>query len=225
MPTQYIPFHSTTLFNRAEKAAKNLQGVEAAILCVATAEAFLHDLTEWLSIAVNHKKNCPQNKNKDDFIQRGVHEVCYGQIHQVTDEEVNLCNELLEAEAGKKSIDKKYIQAANTLGSDKWEKGCWPLQPFIKLVRIRNDIVHVKGNTLFIENGEIVGYPQSINCLILEKMIEGPCSYRNWLNLLDTKKFCSFSIKTVKDLIESFHMLLPETYMSKEFVEGTRLVK
>ncbi|MGC4078663.1 MAG: hypothetical protein QM702_16815 [Rubrivivax sp.] len=223
MPAQYIPYHSSALFDRAEKAAKLLQGVEAAILCVATAEAFLHDLTEWLSIAVKHKEDCPQRKRRDGYFHRGPFEVCATPLHQITEEEISLCCVLREAESRKAAICAKYILAAEHIKPGKWKKGGRPLQPFISLVRIRNDIIHIKGNTLSEKNGKIVGYPKSIHRLILERVIPEPNCYTNWLNLIDAETFCSFSIETVKNLIESFHGILPETYMSQRFVKSTRL--
>ena len=223
MPTQYIPYHSPALFDRAEKAAKKLQGVETAILCVATAEAFLHDLTEWLSIAVNHKEDCPQSKKRGGLFQRGPFVVCATPLHQITEEEIGLCCVLREAESRRFAVGAKYILAAEHIKPGEWKKGGRPLQPFINLIRIRNDIIHIKGNTLSEENGEITGYPKSIDRLMAEKVILRPTDYTNWLNLIDAEKFCSFSIETVKNLIESFHSILPETYMSQRFVESTRL--
>jgi hypothetical protein len=223
MPTQYIPYHSPALFDRAKKAAKNLQGVETAILCVATAEALLHDLTEWLSIAVNHKEECPQNKKRDGIFQRGPFVVCATPLHQITENEINLCCVLREAESRKAAIGTKFILAAELIRPGEWKKGCRPLQPFINLIRIRNDIIHTKGNTLSEVNGEIKGYPKSIDRLISKKVIPRPTDYTNWLNLIDSEKFCSFSIETVEDLVESFHGILPETYMSQNFVARTRL--
>lgn len=223
MPTQYIPYHSPALFDRAEKAAKNLQGVETAILCVATAEAFLHDLTEWLSVAVNHKEDCQKNKKTGGFFQKESYVYCVTPLHQITDKETNLCCFLREAESRKIAIDTKYILTAELIRPGEWKKGCRPLQPFINLKRIRNDIIHIKGNTLSEENGEIIGYPKSIDRLISEKVIPRPVDYTNWLNLIDSEKFCSFSIEAVKNLIESFHSILPSTYMSQQFVKSTRL--
>lgn len=223
MPKQYIPYHSPALFDRAEKAAKNLQGVETAILCIATAEAFLHDLSEWLSIAIEHKEHYQKNNKTNSLFQAKNHTLLLSQLNKITDEEINIYRTIKNAEDNKIAIDDKYILIANLIRPGEWKKGCRPLQPFIHLKRIRNDIIHTKGNTLSEKNGKIIGYPKSIDRLILEKVIPKPIAYTNWLNLIDSEKFCSFCIEAVKNLIKSFQSILPNTYMSQKFVEKTCL--
>jgi hypothetical protein len=220
MSNQYIPYHSPALFDRAEKAAKNNQGVEAAILGIATIEALMHDFTEWLSIAVKHKEECPNNKKKENFLFRAKHEFCVTPLHKITNHEIDIYRALIESEKSKKSIDEKCILLSKFLTGNEWSKGSEPMQSFIVLIRIRNDIVHTKGNLLSEENGKIKGYPRSIDWLFKKNLIDKPNHYTNWLNLIDVEKFCKFVMSTILNIINSLRKSLPETYMSLNFSQN-----
>lgn len=217
MSTQYIPYHSPALFDRAEKAAKNNQGVEAAILGIATIEAFMHDFTEWLALAVKHKEECPNNKKKERFPLNANYAFCMTQLHHITNQEIDIYQALIESEKSKKSISEKCILLSKLLTGNEWSKGSEPMQSFIILIRIRNDIIHTKGNLLSKKNGKIIGFPRSIDWLFNKNLIDNPNHYTNWLNLIDVEKFCKFVINTILNIINSLIESLPKTYMSSVF--------
>jgi hypothetical protein len=217
MSTQYIPYHSPALFDRAMKAAKNNQGVEAAILGIATIEALMHDFAEWLSLAVKHKEECPNNKKKENFSLSAKYEFCLTHFHKITNQEIDIYRVLIESEKSKKSIAEKCILLSKLLTGNEWSKGAEPMQSFIILTRVRNDIIHTKGNLLSEENGKIKGYPRSIDWLFKKNLIDNPNHYTNWLNLIDVEKFCEFVISTILNIINSLRKSLPKTYMSSNF--------
>lgn len=220
---QFIPYHSPALFDRADCAAKNSRGVEAAILCVAAAEAFLHDLTEWLAVAINHKMECPRNNPKTDLLGNTKAEFCITELHDVTDIEKNLYKVLSNAERERKGICEKYVLATGCLCEKAWNGGSKPLQSFVSLVNIRNDIIHTKGNTLFRKGGSIVGYPKSIYPLFSSGTLKRPSEFTNWLNLIETNEFCDWCLLCVKQVIVGFYKLLPDSYMSNQFISGTQI--
>jgi len=218
----FIPFHAPALYDRAKKSAHRHEGVSTAVLCHATIEALLNDLTTWLGVAIDHNVSCQREKNeKNIFGHRKNNITCITNLHKITLLETDLHTLLAGAE--RESTSHKVLLAANKLSNKNWSNGATPLQEFILLEKIRHEIVHTKGNTLTVDGGKISGYPTVVQTLIKSKKIEGPDSFVNWLSLLDSQAFSEFCINSTAALYTSFINLLPDTYMSEEFKHDARL--
>lgn len=218
----FIPFHAPALYDRAEKSAQRHEGVSTAVLCHATIEALLNDLTTWLGVAIDHNASCQKEKNEKNIVGLRKNNItCITNLHQITPLEVDLHTLLAGAE--RESTSRKVLLAANKLSDQKWNKGTAPLQKFILLEKIRHEIVHTKGNTLTIDGGKISGYPNVVQVLIANKKIEGSNSFVNWLSLLDNQAFSEFCMDATAVIYTSFIDLLPDTYMSEEFKRDARL--
>lgn len=219
----FIPYHSIGLFDRAESAAKESQGVVCVILAVAAVEAFTHDLTEWYSLCESSFKN-PSDDNglpKNHFTIRGAIE--FSKLNEL---ERNICEKLKEAEQNRKNVCEK-LSVIFELKGEKLNKGTNPYQDFSQVVQIRNEIIHVKGETLTIDKQSISGYPRFITRLSDKKLITLPSSpedfYKSsWLNIIETKEFSNWCTSSVKNMVNKTLDLLPPTQSSTLFINQVR---
>ncbi|MCH2558406.1 MAG: hypothetical protein MK005_14020 [Alcanivorax sp.] len=216
-----IPNHSAALFGRAKKSSTRGAGVSTCILAVSAAEAFTHDLTEWYKFCADHKSECANNKVKG-FLSPDRFASCFSILHKYTSSENSILEKINEIESKRErgSLLNKYLELhAMCKKGEKADKGANPYQDFSLLIKIRNDIVHTKGERIFISSAAsgIDGYPWFIEVLSKKNIIPKNKKLLSWLNLIENKSFSEWSLKTVEEIIENAVSMLPKTEISELF--------
>lgn len=222
MTMTYTAFHAPSLYDRAEQESRKGKGVITAILCAAAAEAFLHDLAECYLLALEHKKICPNQK--DNSFPKRKFEVCVTPLHNFLPEEESIYQLLNNLEDAKCQPVDKYTKVFELIGSPSKPE---TLQNLGQLLKIRNGIVHMKGETISIktnENGaEFSGYPKFLNDFKQKKMLAENKNPVSWLELIETEKFSNWCLSTVRNLTDEILLRLPDGYLSKEFKAQSKL--
>lgn len=223
---QFLPLHSPSLFDRAEEASIKEQGVISCILSAASIEAFINDLSDWYNAAIAHNKICNQKASNYPF-QQSPHHTCIPPYfyHEFTDNEYFMSvlpNKLEESHA---SINLKLESIFEFLRIA-INKGDSTHQNFSTLVKIRNDLIHIKGELLEQENpaednpSPIKGYPRYINNLDQLGIINLPKvlgKKSGLLEVLDNKKFAEWCIKAAYKMQLLIIEKLPSTPYTSEF--------
>lgn len=227
----YIPFHAPALFDRAELAAKSAQGVVCVILCAATAEAFLHDLTEWYKMSIEHKKSCPNKQEQKNIFSKTTRQFCFSELHNFTDIEEAIYNELTLLESTHACVLKKYDVIRKIVHGDTWKKGEQPYQNLFNLLKIRNAIVHIKGETLSADGSYecdmhtslINGYPKFLDNFKKHGMLKNFESFRSWIELIETVEFSKWCLESVNAMVVATQKTLPNAPISARFKHASRL--
>ncbi|GAB3031851.1 hypothetical protein GCM10027285_13320 [Oleiagrimonas citrea] len=225
----FIPNHSPALFDRAEKSSKRGEGVSTCILAVSATEAFTHDLTEWYKFCADHKLECPNNKDKGLFSPDRF-TTCFSVLHKYTDLENSILEKISKIESSRErdSLLNKYLELyAICKNGEKADKGANPYQDFSLLIKIRNSIVHTKGEMLSNSNGysKIDGHPYFIETLSQKNVISKNQSFSSWLNLIENKNFAKWSLEIAEEVIENAINMLPKTEISELFKDQASLHK
>lgn len=221
---ELIPIHSPALFDRAEQAAKCGHGITAAVLSVASCEAFIHDLTAWYGTVHNYKEKQQELQKTRPFPQNLTPKhnfILPQEFNHYTTLEESVRNRLNKLEADKEKFEKKYYEIYKMIKNGEHpDKGKQPYQDVKLLVKIRNNIIHSKAKTLSIDHngaGKVKGYPDFIKLLEQKNLIEPTHKLTNWLERLENKKFASWSTDTAEHLITYTINLLPNTTVSEMF--------
>ncbi len=222
MKTTYTAFHAPSLYDRAEEESRERKGVITAILCAATAEAFLHDLTECYLLAIEHKKICPNQKG--NRFPKSKTQICGTPLHNFLPKEDEIYWLLYKLENEKCQTTEKYKKVFELIGPpSKFEI----LQNLGKLLKIRNSIVHMKGETISIEASksgvDFSGYPKFLNDFKQKKMLVENKKPVSWLELIETEEFSNWCLTTVKNIIDEILLRLPDGYLSDQFKVQSKL--
>lgn len=229
----FISYHAPALFDRALECSRLEQGVATVILCAASIEALTHDLTEWYKIAVDHRDTCPnkERENKRPFgnLYRSKFAYCFSFLHSITEQEVKACEGLQELEMERQNLEKKITFIFKAFG-EKAPKGTKVWQNFKLLNYIRNEIVHVKGETLKQDrcislseenNSLIEGYPDFVKTLQKRGLVCVPRTLnknKSWLELIEKNpKFLKWCIEVTQEYFEVIIKVIPDSQMSLEF--------
>lgn len=226
-----VAYHAPALFDRAIECAKNKQGVATVILCVSSIEALIHDLVECYQLAIDHDESCENKKPKIPFQSSFV--CCFSELHQVTEEEVKLCNALKKIESDRGQLEDKVTEIFKSLHNESPLKGEKTWQDFALLSKIRNGIVHIKGETLTQTNpysdenkSKIEGYPKFVKKLQRRSLIKNPETLdasKNWLELIEKEEnFLAWCIDVTKKYSELILQKLPDSHMSLGFKQEAR---
>lgn len=234
----FIPYHAPALLDRAAECAKNQQGVATVILCISSVEALIHDLTEWYKFAIDHNAACPNKRQKEQSPLEGLlkneHIICASQLHLITEKECDMCTKLQELEKNCRQLEEKVSEIFNTFQENRPPKGDKIWQEFIFLNKIRNGIIHTKGETLKQDNpfdeenrGEIDGYPDFIKNLQKRNLIATPeilDETTSWLELIEENPdFLKWCLVTTDNYIRITIGALPDSFMSKRFKKKIEL--
>jgi len=115
--------------------------IPAILLSAAAAEAFINELAEWLAM-------------ERDFFKAAA-EKCQLRMH---DGLRSLADVLQEVEKSRGSLELKYLMASHVLSGKCFEKGAPPFDDFATLVKLRNDLMHLKAgeSTTMSNDGNIL---------------------------------------------------------------------
>lgn len=226
-----IFYHSPALFDRAIQAKDGSQGVVCCILCAAAVEAFLHDLVEWYKFSFNHNAVCKaQREMRPPLFGKKRNITCVSELHQFSAMEESIFLKLSIMENMRIPIQNKYNELHRSINGDYWSKNDNTYRNFLKLIKIRNAIVHLKGFSVVTELKEetshglmpIDQYPSFIKDFYQKKLLK-PYSRRvSWIELLESRQFCEWCLDTAKIMIDAVLDQLPKTYVSSVFVNGVR---
>jgi len=132
MPTLHV--HSYELFLIARKAAKDARAdasrpnalttdsIVAVVMAAAAAEGFLSELAYHVEI---------MRKSLADWAPGAV------------TTQLGACADAMR-ELERQPLAEKYLKASESLSGRPFDKGCAPLQDFVDLVRVRDEVMHVK---------------------------------------------------------------------------------
>ena len=114
-------------------------------------------------------------------------------------------DELEQAETARGNLVDKYQIAACTLSGANFAREKAPLRDFILLVRLRNELVHLKP-AWSSDNHR----GRNLAAQLAQRGLTVPMSALPWLNLLETPKIADWACKTSRDMMLAVLDLTPD---------------
>ena len=160
----------------------------AIILAVVTTEAFINELAEYISIV------------KEAGLPVGVPAslVAFSAAHR-------------EAESGHGSTQLKYTLAAALIDGRPFDRGANPFQDFQTLVRLRNDIMHLKPKDQFDPAKSMISEPPKYVAALQARglaLSEAGVSY-SWFDVVQTKEMAVWACETARSIVLDVLRRLP----------------
>jgi hypothetical protein len=127
---------------------------------------------------------------------------------------------MVDAEKSRASLESKFALANWVLVGKKLDKGAQPYQDFALIVRLRNDLVHFKGNERFEQNVTAEEFHKSLiqrfgnKDLLAEDMEPG-----SWIHAIETKAIADWSCRNAAHVIVDFVSKTPQGAW-RSFLEG-----
>lgn len=213
MPTKmnagnrYIPFHSPLLFQAAIDSWKSCppNGLAVVILCASALEAFTNDVAAFL---LNTSMNL-----------------------SVKEKEVGDKLDKISSDRVRDQVQAKFLSIFEIFDkTKKYTKGDKIFQELSEIIRIRNEIVHAKTEPVDLDVAgsgtsggvESAVYPKFVYQMQKDGILEKDARGKNWMNLLDSEKFCSWCLKTTDSFINSVLDIFPNTAISSKLKEQIR---
>lgn len=215
--------------NIYDRAKKSRDGVVTAVLSVASVEAFIHDLANWLNFIYEFER---ENSIKNKKVQDGymVHVYAISELGcKLNPQEKKILTEIKELELKKESAKNKIDAIIKILQPSRSTEMKKSIEDFSFLISIRNDIVHPKGEKLVQElrnektRGNISGNSKNTRRLETERLIDKVTLDQSWLNSLDDDRFISWCLGTVSGLMESILEILPKTVLMERYSEQAKV--
>lgn len=204
---RYLPFHSPLLFQAAIDSWKVCppNGLAVAILCASALEAFTNDIAAFL---LNTSMNLSaKEKEVGDKLDK------------------------ISSDKVRDQVQAKFLSIFKIFDpTKKYTKGDKIFQELSEIIRIRNEIVHAKtgpvdldindsGKTGDVENA---GCPKFVYQMQKKGILGRDALGGNWMNLLDSEKFCSWCLKATEKFIDSVLDVFPDTAISSKLKDQIR---
>jgi len=197
----FLPYHHPAIFDRTFKATENCEGLVCVILCVTLLEAYINDIVSFYTYF---------SKNAVTF-----HENDHPTNYYLSDIERSILESLVNAE--RKNILEKFC----ILGD--WNRSDKIYQDFKEIIRIRNNIVHLKPEEIVIckESGKVNGYPLFLNNFFQNGIINKTEKVISWIELIETREFCLWCQNAAYQVIQKSTNMLPNSNIQKHFQKET----
>jgi len=128
---------------------------------------------------------------------------------------------MVEAEKSRASLESKFALANWVLVGKKLDKGAQPYQDFALMVRLRDRLLHFKGNERFDQNATAEEFHKSLiqrfgneDDLLAEDMEPG-----SWIHAIETKAIADWSCSTAARVVVEFVSKAPQGVW-RSFLEG-----
>ena len=127
---------------------------------------------------------------------------------------------MADAEKSRASLESKFALANWILAGEKLDKGAQPYQDFALMMRLRNDLLHFKGNERFDQNATPEEFHKNLiqrfgsRDLLAEDMEAG-----SWIHAVETKAIADWSCRTAAKVIVDFVSKTPEGVW-QSFLQG-----
>jgi len=219
----YTPFHAPSLFDRAEKEAREGKGVITAILSAATVEAFTHDFTSSYRLVAEHKKICP-NERKQEWPHKN--RTCVTILHTATEQELSIYLNLVTLEKSKASTIDKFCKVHAMQNSNALDKGKKIYQNLKLLFDIRNAIMHPKDETFevpLLNSVSTIKRPRFLSNFQQKGYLSDNPKITSWFELIETEPFSQWCVDTAKEAIEQTLAILPDSKYAETFKHESRL--
>ena len=126
-----------------------------------------------------------------------------------------LADILDEAEESKGSVTLKYLLAKAVLPGEPFDKGAKPFQDFALLVRLRNDVVHMKPHVIKEEPTKIVAQlAQRDLCHPWDHM-----QVSSWVASVSTRAIARWACNVVVDMVEVIGKAIPQSQTPSCFLD------
>jgi hypothetical protein len=165
------------------------------VLAAATTEAFINELTDLVAL------------------QR---DAAYRRTNPISVPLRAFADALQEIEEARGSLTLKYLIASQTLSGCTFDKGCNPYQDFDTLVKLRNDLMHLKPRDAFVEPEDggpfRVQPPRYIKSLQQRGLGHIPPAgvSISWVNILQTAQMAVWACDTALNIILAVLSLIPD---------------
>lgn len=171
--------------------------IVAIVLAAAATEAFINELAE--SIAIH--RDSPYRPSDSISAQTRA-----------------CADALQEIEESRGSLTLKYLIASQTLSGSTFEKGTNPYQDFVTLIKLRNDLMHLRPQDSFLDPKEgmpglILEPPKYIKALQQRGLARTPPHGKggiSWFNLLQTREMAAWACETAQNIILAVMDFIPE---------------
>ena len=235
--TDFVPTHSTALFDRVLIARNNDEGVVAFVMAAASMEAMINDIFAWYEYVfyqiedINNKRIAEVKKSKNPFSKFA----CTDDISGCTDdisgytyhidpftskikkEEVDIFESLKKERVG---FFEKINKVSDILKI--YESDCKDFYKASKdlkiLFKIRNEIMHAKSKSIVLTNSEedkvrINKYPKCVRDLFQAKVLNKDIrETQGWFESLDCEEACEWCVKVIKVFVKCFLDIFPKEW-------------
>ena len=178
---------------RANASAWPSDTIVAILLAAASTEAFINELTEMLALERNDKR-------------------------QLSPELRACADSLAEVESNRGSLSLKYLIASQTLSRSMFDKKLNPFQDFAILIKLRNDLMHLKPRDTFVEDStsSTVQVPRYIQVLQQRGLARAPDDrvMMSLFNCLQTAEMATWACETAHQIILAVLALIPDDPIS-----------
>jgi hypothetical protein len=176
---------------RANAAAWPSDAIVAILLGAASAEAFINELAEMLLIHKNAAK-----------------------LPELPPQLRACADALTEIEDARGSLNLKYLVASQTLSGSMFDKGSNPYQDFATLVKLRNDLIHLRPQDIFLDVSPpaTIQVPKYVEALQQRGLARSPPSgtMMSWFNRLQTAEMATWACATAHAIILAVLALTPD---------------
>jgi hypothetical protein len=127
---------------------------------------------------------------------------------------------MIDAEKSRVSLESKLALANWVLVGKKLDTGAQPYQDFALLVRLRNDLVHFKGNERFEPNIS----PEEFHKKMIQRfgnrhLLAQDMEPGSWIHAIETKAIAEWSCRTASQVVVDFVSKAPHGVW-RTFLEG-----
>lgn len=176
---------------RANPDAWPSDAIVAILLAAASAEAFINEFAEILEM------------DKSDLGHR-----------QLLPPLRACADALVEVEDARGSLSLKYLIASQILSGSMFDKGSNPYQDFAVLIKLRNDLMHLKPQDTFVHSvgSTAVQVPKYIEALQQRGLARTPSPKVgiSWFNRLQTAEMAKWACDTAHAIILAVLAMVPD---------------
>ncbi len=218
-----LPFHGIILLEKSE-GLQCIDGTAHIALCTMAVEAFLEDLKAYYQAVSKLHSYTPKsslfNLNPESrYFGGGA--MIDGQMEYIEPSERKLESLIDRNEKERVRLTDKYEAVIMHLNAD-WKKGEDEVfKNFNRLVKIRNNLVHVKSNEIELDEENCVSeFPKVLRELQRHGVVGSERSAVSWLFMLDTEAVVRWARGTAIDIVRSVLEIIPDAPISNNFKDG-----
>jgi hypothetical protein len=189
-----VALNSAAGIQATARSGGQLPALASVVFCVISVEAFFHEAVE---MALGYSDVPSEPEAVSAFAQ---------------------C--MIDAEKSRVSLESKLALANWVLVGKKLDTGAQPYQDFALLVRLRNDLVHFKGNERFEPNIS----PEEFHKKMIQRfgnrhLLAQDMEPGSWIHAIETKAIAEWSCRTASQVVVDFVSKAPHGVW-RTFLEG-----